>query len=162
MFTYALQKSFEELFAAIDTAKKDWNNDELRKDANFRLGSYLHWIMDFWERIEKKATISSEDKSFFSAFRYANNKLKHGKELLALYNLSGGLEFTDFEFPFSSEPIELVWAEFEKSEKEFENQFENYQAILQGKQIEDTINQSKEILNIITRCIDDLGDRHAH
>ena len=146
MFIYALQKGFKELSAAIDAAKQDWNNDELRKDANFRLGSYLHWMMDFWERIEQKATVASEDKTFFSAFRYANNKLKHGQELLALYNLSGGLEFPDFEFPFSSEPIGLAWAEFEKSENEFENQFENYQTFLQGKQIGDTINQARKIL----------------
>lgn len=81
MFGHALHKSYDELYFAIVIAKNNLNNDEIKIDVNYRLGTCLHWMMDLWERVEDndEIQISQEHKTLFSAFRYANNELKHGK-----------------------------------------------------------------------------------
>lgn len=147
MFTHALKKSFEELLATINSAKTDLNNDELKTDVNFRLGTYLHWMMDCWERIEDNSTtpITQEHKALFSAFRYANNELKHGENLISLYKRTGGVSFPGFSFPMIIESIEFKWAVLDISEKGHANQFKNYQSYLESKLIIDTVIEAKEV-----------------
>jgi hypothetical protein len=147
MFTFAMQNSFEELRATIVNATNDLNNDNLKTEVNFRLGTYLHWMMDFWERIERNDAIqiTREHKSFFSAFRYANNELKHGKNLVTLYKRTGGASFPIF-FPFVIERIDFKWATLKLSEKSYESQFTNYQTYLEDKPLLDTISEAKDIV----------------
>jgi len=147
MFTFALQNSFEELKVSITCAERDLHNDELKKEVNYRLGTYLHWMMNLWERIEKNEVIqiAQEHKSLISAFRYANNELKHGKSLVTLYQRTGGFSFP-ISFPLVIEAIAFKWAKLEMSNKGHESQFTNYQLYLEGKQIIDTIIDAKEIV----------------
>jgi hypothetical protein len=147
MFAFAMQKSFEELSATIANATNDLNDANLKEEVNLRLGTYIHWMMDYWERIEKsdKVKITEDHKSLFSAFRYANNELKHGKNLVTLYQRTGGLSFP-FSFPISFERIEFKWATLELSKKARLSQFANYQSYLDGKPLLDTIIEAKDII----------------
>ena len=147
MFTLALQKSFDELITIIEKATSDLNNNELKTEVNYRLGTYLHWMMDFWERIEGDSihSITQEHKSLCSAFRYANNELKHGKNLVTLYQRTGGFSFP-IRFPLTIERIEFKWAVLELSKKSYESQFLNYQTLLEEKPLLDTIIEAKEVV----------------
>ena len=53
MLQYALKKSFEEMQTVIKLAEKDLNNDNLKKEVNYRVGTFLHWLIDYYEWLEK-------------------------------------------------------------------------------------------------------------
>lgn len=87
MFKYAIYTSYEELESALSQLKNNINNEELKKELEFRLGTYLHWILDAHERC------SIEHSAFFSGLRFANNNLKHSLELKKITERKGGFCF---------------------------------------------------------------------
>lgn len=48
MFQYAIEKSYDEMCLVFKLAKEDLNNDELKKEMNFRIGTFLHWLLDYY------------------------------------------------------------------------------------------------------------------
>lgn len=135
MFEYALSRSYEELKSVISSASTDLNNEGLKKEVNYRVGSFLHWCMDYYERLEKNANICENHKSFFSGLRYANNKLKHDTSIIQVYRRTGGFSFP-ISFPFSMPSIEFKWYAFQyETNKKYINQFNNYKLFISDKQI---------------------------
>lgn len=135
MFEYALSRSYEEMKFALSSALYDLNNEELKKEVNYRVGSFLHWSIDYYERLEKGANICADHKSFFSGLRYANNKLKHDLNSIQVYQRTGGFSFP-LSFPFSIPSIEYKWYAFQyEPNKKYINQFNNYKLFISDKQI---------------------------
>lgn len=52
----------------LEIAEKYVNNDELKKEVNYRVGTFLHWLLDYYEYIEKTCnqTIKENDSSFLA------------------------------------------------------------------------------------------------
>ena len=46
MFRYAIDKSFAEMQETLEQAEQDLNNETLKKEVNFRIGTFLHWVFD--------------------------------------------------------------------------------------------------------------------
>lgn len=137
MLRYALNKSFEEMQIVIKSAESDSNNDELKKEVNYRVGTFLHWLLDYYEWLEKTyiGKLNKDDISFFSGLRYANNKLKHDPNVIQIYECTGGMTFP-ITFPLSIEKIEFKWGkiDLEKNSK-YQNQYNNYITYVDGKEI---------------------------
>lgn len=137
MLQYAIKKSFEEMQSVIKLAETDLNNDELKKEVNYRVGTFLHWLLDYYEWLEKtyEKKLDKNDISFFSGLRYANNKLKHDPTVIQIYERTGGFSFP-ITFPLSIEKIEFKWGKIdvEKNPKR-QNQYNNYITYIEGKEI---------------------------
>lgn len=157
MFEYVLSKSFEEMKAVIEIAENDLNNEELKKEVNYRIGNFLHSLFDYYERIEKQAGIQIDrlDIKFFSGLRYANNKLKHDPSVLQVYQRTGGFSFP-MSFPLSIETIVFRWNDIvEEKNPKYIKQHDNYILNIQGKEImqisEDALKRLKSANNIINQ-----------
>ncbi len=64
MIEYALRQSYEEMKTTLTDAKYDLNNDELKKAVNYRVGTFLHWLIDSYERVEKFAVVSQDETRY--------------------------------------------------------------------------------------------------
>lgn len=66
MLKYALSKSFSEMKSAIEVAAQELNNNELKKEVNFRVGTFLHWLLDTYEylAVSCKNPLSWEEQAF--------------------------------------------------------------------------------------------------
>lgn len=151
MLKYALDKSFEEMQITIEHAEQDLNNDKLKKEVNYRVGTFLHWLLDNYEWIEKTHTVcfEKEEKAFFSGLRYANNKLKHDTNVIQLYERDGGFSFP-ISFPFSSEIITFKWINIEEKDNRYKKQHENYAHFINEQEI---VPISKKALEILKKYI---------
>ncbi|MBU3227372.1 hypothetical protein [Clostridium algidicarnis] len=138
MFRYAVNKSFEEMKSVIIVAENNLNNNQLKKEVNYRIGTFLHWIFDYYDRIEKyvgKENIDKHDKKFFSGLRYANNKLKHDSSIIQIYQRTGGSLFP-ISFPLYIESIAFRWRFIDKEEdSKYMNQYNNYISYICEKEI---------------------------
>lgn len=111
----------------------------------FVVSSCLHYILDYAERID----IREEDKSLLSAFRYANNSLKHCIEVKSITKQCGGLTFP-MHFPLVIPKREVVWSIIDNGS--MENQKENYKKFLEGKDVTETCKNIIEILKKYEIC----------
>lgn len=146
MIEYALLQSYEEMKTILVNAKNDLNNDELKKAVNYRVGTFLHWLIDSYERLEQLTDVDKDDKSFFSGLRYANNKLKHDINTINIYQRTGGFSFP-ISFPLTIPAIEFKWCVYESETNEkYKNQFNNYVRFIQDT---DIIEISEKALLII-------------
>ena len=80
-----------------------------------------------------------------SAFKYANNSLKHSIEVNKITEEVGGFEFP-IEFPFESPVREVIWSIVDDGDKKWKNQRKNYKKFLEGKNINETCKNVIEIL----------------
>ena len=114
--------------------------DVEKKRLFYACGTCLHWILDYAERVE----LSDEDKKYMSAFRYANNTLKHGTNLFELTEQTGGMSFP-MEFPCEIEVREIRWKELIDNGR-FENQYNNYMDCIYNKEVVGTCKKAIDIL----------------
>ena len=105
----------------------------------YLVGSCLHHILDYAER----SWVDEKGRSLISAFRFANNSLKHNIQVVEITKHEGGFSFP-ITFPLVMPEREIVWR-IEASGK-FENQEENYKKYLDGKNVIDTCGEAIEIL----------------
>lgn len=148
MLTYALNKSFMEMDLAIKAATHNLNSDELKKDVNYRVGTFLHWLLDTYEYLQSigENPLSQNEKAFFSGLRYANNKLKHDVNVIQLYERKGGFSFP-MHFPFASEIITFRWTEIEEGENsQWKKQRKKYQDHLSHEEIIPTAEKALSLL----------------
>ncbi len=68
MLDYALRRSFEEMKTTLFNAGNDLNSEELKKEVNFRVGTFLHWLIDNYKRLEKLTVINKDDSSFLVVY----------------------------------------------------------------------------------------------
>ena len=84
---YAMQKSYDYMVEEINSVLSGTiYSEEERQKLFYACGTCLHWILDYAERVN----ISEDDKKIISAFRFANNALKHDKTLLEITEQTGG------------------------------------------------------------------------
>lgn len=135
MIEYALHQSFVEMKLTLSKAKNNPNNEELKKEVNYRVGTFLHWLIDAYERIESSSAVAQFDKSFFSGLRYANNKLKHDLNIIKVYQQTGGFSFP-ISFPFSSPITEYKCCIYEdETNEKYKKQYKNYARYIQNTNI---------------------------
>lgn len=142
-FLYAMTESFNKMQEEVHKILNISEYTEKEKNQLFLVvGSCLHCILDYAERIDIK---EEDKKSLLSAFRYANNSLKHCVEVREISEQVGGFEFP-IEFPFESPEREIVWSIIDNGDKE--NQKRNYKKFLEGK---DVVKACKEMINILEK-----------
>lgn len=95
----------------------------------YACGTCLHWILDYAERLD----ITEEDKKLISAFRFANNALKHDKTLLEITEQTGGLRFP-IRFPAHFTARHISWKDIEDNGK-YESQYKNYVQYLKNRDV---------------------------
>lgn len=138
-FIYAMNKSFEKMKQVVNTIlSKSKYDEEERQELFFYIGTCIHWILDYAERIE----INESDKQYISAFRYINNSLKHAFEVKEISSHRGGITFP-IEFPLEIPEKQIVWFVADNGK---ESQRNNYKEILSGKNVVATCEQAIEIL----------------
>jgi hypothetical protein len=135
-----------ELKKALELAKQDSSNLQLRVQLNYRLGTMLHWIMVYWERVIKIYYDIPEDvQTFFSALKYANNQMKHEPTLTEFTQRSGGFSFP-ISFPLTIMATQFIWHLNSSNATRYENQRANFEKQLENKEVMETISKAIEIL----------------
>ena len=78
-FSYSMEKSFVYMTKEIkEILNMSCYSEEERNRLFYACGTCLHWILDVAERVE----LTGEEGRYMSAFRFANNSLKHDAECL--------------------------------------------------------------------------------
>ena len=140
---YAMEKSYAYMVEEInDILSTTIYSDAEKQRLFYACGTCLHWILDYAERVE----VSEEDKKFISAFRFANNALKHDKTLIEITEQTGGFSFP-FSFPMEIPVKKVCWKDIEDNGK-FESQHKNYINYLCGKSV---IHTCRYIIDILLR-----------
>ncbi|NLV74209.1 MAG: hypothetical protein GXY52_05955 [Chloroflexi bacterium] len=65
MLDYALRRSFEEMREILSKAGDYPHCDDIKKEVNYRVGTFLHWLIDNHERL--KTNIKDEEAIHFFA-----------------------------------------------------------------------------------------------
>ena len=140
-FKYAMQKSYEYMKKEIDeiTTGSIYSEAEMEK-VFYACGTCLHWILDFAERVK----VPNADPKYISAFRFANNTLKHDSNLFEFTEQTGGFSFP-MSFPLEIENKEIRWKTLNNNGG-YESQHENYKEYLEGKIVVDTCKEIIELL----------------
>ena len=141
---YAMEKSYDYMVEEINNilAGTVYSVEE-RQRLFYACGTCLHWILDYAERVE----VSEEKKKTISAFKFANNALKHDNTLIQIVEQTGGFSFP-FSFPMEIPSKKVCWKDIEVNGK-FENQHKNYVQCLRN---EDVIITCKEVIELLVKC----------
>lgn len=143
-FLYAMTESFDQMEKRVHKILNISQYTE--KDSNelfLAVSSCLHSILNYAERIE----LDEKDKSLISAFRYANNSLKHCMEVKTITAPRGGLVFP-MHFPSAIPKKKIVWSIVGNEDPKYENQRIRYKEFLSGK---DVIETCKYVIGIIEK-----------
>ncbi|MBD5481470.1 MAG: hypothetical protein HDR15_02890 [Lachnospiraceae bacterium] len=133
-FLYSMKFSFEKMSNEIHKIlNMTVYDDEGKREIFFVVGTCLHWILDYAERID----VREQDKEILSAFKYANNCLKHSIEVKKITDEVGGFEFP-IKIPFESPEREVIWSIVDDGDKRWENQRKKYKKFLEGKNVNRT------------------------
>ncbi len=141
-FLYAMTESFKSMQEEIHRVLNLSNYTEEENNKLFlTVGTCLHSILDYADRVK----IKKEDKKLLSAFRYANNSLKHCIEVKDITKQNGGFSFP-IQFPLVIPKKEVVWSIVDNGGEDKKNQRNNYKKLLEGKEIIETCRNVIEIL----------------
>lgn len=139
--TESFKNMQEEVHRILDIS----NFTEEEKNKLFlTVGVCLHSILDYADRVKVKKA----DEKLVSAFKYANNSLKHCIEVKDITKQSGGFSFP-IHFTLVIPEKKVVWSIVDNGGKERENQRNNYKKMLEGK---DIIETCKNIIEILEKC----------
>lgn len=138
---YAMEKSYAYMVEVInDILLSTTYSDAEKQRLFYASGTCLHWIIDYAERVE----VAEEDKKIISAFRFANNALKHDKALLEITEQTGGLSFP-IRFPIHFPARKVCWKDIEDDGK-YESQHKNYVQYLRNRDVTITCKEVIELL----------------
>lgn len=141
-FLYSMKCSYEKMYSEIHRIlDMTIYEDKEKEEIFFAVGTCLHWILDFAARID----IKEQDRGIISAFKYANNSLKHSIKVMEITEEAGGFEFP-IEFPFESPEREVIWSIVDDGDNRWEKQRKNYKEFLEGKNVNETCNNVIKIL----------------
>lgn len=141
-FLFSMKYSYEKMCSEIQRILNITTyGDREKREIFFTVGTCLHWILDYAERID----IRKQDIGIISAFKYANNSLKHSIVVKKITEEAGGFEFP-IEFPFESPVREVIWSIADDGNKRWENQRNNYKKFLEGKNVNETCKNVIKIL----------------
>ncbi len=145
-FIFAMEKSYDYMVKEVkDILASTIYSENERKRLFYACGACLHAILDLAERVE----VSEDDKKYISAFRFANNALKHDKSLFEITEQTGGLRFP-IRFPIRFPAREISWKAIEDNGK-YKSQHDNYVIYLMNKPIIETCKKTIEMLLQYTR-----------
>lgn len=143
-FLYAMTESFHQMEKEIHRVLNMSQYTEKESNELFlAVSSCLHYIMDYAERIK----LNEKDKSLISAFRYANNSLKHCIEVKTIAVPREGLVFP-IHFPLVMPKKRIVWSIVNNEDTKFENQRIRYKEFLEGK---DVIETCKNVIDMLEK-----------
>lgn len=146
MFQRGIDDSLMEFQRVLQLAKNNLNDPDLQEELNIRLGTLLHWMMVYWERVKQSfSDISQETETLFSAFGYANNQMKHEVTLTKFVYRSGGFSFP-ISFPLTIPEIRFSWHLDSNHSAKFENQYTNFKKYLDNKEVMETVSSAIGIL----------------
>lgn len=130
-FMYAVDNSFAFMKSEIKDVLDGSSYTEVERNRLFyAVGTCLHCILDLAERCDFCET----DKKRVSAFRHANNTLKHSLAVREIAKMQGGITFP-IHFPLVIPQKEVVWSVGILDNPKYENQYRNYKEILEGKSV---------------------------
>lgn len=136
MLLYSMNKAYDELCETIKRRDAD------ESEVYFRLGSCLHWMVDCYDRA-KDYGITEEDEKIFKAVKAANNAQKHIKELNKLHEVSTGGYPRRYSRSYG---IKYVWQNIEDIPLKHNNEKKSYQELFCGRNIIDTLEETKRLL----------------
>lgn len=143
-FLYAMTESFENMQEEIQRVVESSNFTEEENNKVFlSVGTCLHSILDYADRVKIKEC----DQKLISAFKYANNSLKHCVEVKDITKQSGGFSFP-IHFPLVIPKKEVVWSIIDNGGENKKNQRNNYKKLLAGK---DIIKTCKSIIETLEK-----------
>ena len=141
-FLYAMTESFDQMEKKVYRILNMSQYSEKESNELFlAVSSCLHSILDYAERIE----LDEKDKSLISAFRYANNSLKHCIEVKTIAAPRGGLVFP-MHFPSVIPERKIIWSIVGDEDPKYENQRIRYKEFLSEKDVVETCKYAKDIL----------------
>ncbi len=141
-FLYAMIESFEKMKVEIHKVFNASNYAEKeRNEIFFAVSICLHSILDYADRVK----IKRKDIKLISAFKYANNSLKHCVEVRDLTKQRGGFSFP-MHFELNIPKKEIVWSIVDNGGKDRKNQRNYYKVFLEGKDVIETCENVIEIL----------------
>ena len=145
MFEYGVEMSYNEMNDAIKESLDDPFNKELIKAVEYKVGTHLHWLFDYFERVSNIIII--EDVNFFLGLKFANNNLKHNKLLKRIVDKKGGFRFP-IRFPMTYESVKFVWDDIDPKVVHRKNkyQYEKYKEYIQGKNVLATFEEAQQRL----------------
>lgn len=144
-FLYAMTESFNRMQEEIHKILNISEYTEKQRNQLFlAVGSCLHCILDYAERVNVDKQ-DKELKDLLSAFRYANNSLKHNIEVRTIAIQRGGVAFP-IHFPLEIPRKEVVWSIKDNNGNKFENQRNKYEELLRGK---DVIKMCRKIIDML-------------
>ncbi len=143
-FLYAMIELFNQMEKKVHKILNMSQYTEKESNELFlAVSSCLHSILDYAERIE----LDEKDKGLISAFRYANNSLKHCIEVKTIVDQRGGLTFP-MHFPSAIPKRKIVWSIVDNGDSKYENQRTRYKEFLSGK---DVIETCKCVIGILEK-----------
>lgn len=143
-FLYAMIESFNQMEKMVYKILNISQYTEKESNELFlAVSSCLHSILDYAERIE----LNEKDKGLISAFRYANNSLKHCIEVKTIVAPRGGLVFP-IHFPLVIPKRKIVWSIVGNEDPKYENQRTRFKEFLSGK---DVIETCKCVIDILEK-----------
>lgn len=141
-FLYAMTESFDQmekrLYRILNTSQY---TEKESNELFLAVSSCLHSILDYAERIE----LDEKDKSLISAFRYANNSLKHCIEVKTIAAPRGGLVFP-IHFPLAIPKRKIIWSIVGNEDPKYENQRIRYKEFLSEKDVIETCKYAIDML----------------
>lgn len=141
-FLYAMIESFEKMQEETHRVlEKSKYTEKEKNELFFVVGTCLHSILDYADRVR----INKEDEKLISAFRYANNCLKHCIKVKDITRQQGGMTFP-IHFPLVIPKKEVVWSIVSNKNTKYQNQRDNYEKLLSGKNVIKTCKSAIEIL----------------
>lgn len=133
-FLYAMIELFDQMEKKVHNILSMSQYTEKESNELFlAVSSCLHSILDYAERIE----LYEKDKRLISAFKYANNSLKHCIEVKTIVAPRGGLVFP-MHFPSAIPKRKIVWSIVGNEDPKYENQRTRYKEFLSGKDVIET------------------------
>lgn len=139
---YSLEKSYYELEKFVEENSFHYMENEVY----YRVGNCLMWICAGYDRLcNNNTAFNKNDVFYMSAIRGANNLQKHNCELFKLHVVKGGVE-CPIEFPLIIEEVKLLFASVAIGGSKFKNQIDNYNKILAGQSIIETLQKAKDIV----------------
>lgn len=143
-FLYAMTESFNQMEIKVQRIlnMSKYTDDE-SNELFLAVSSCLHSILNYAERIK----LDKKDESLISAFRYANNSLKHCIEIKTIVAPKSGLVFP-MHFSLAIPKRKIVWSIVGKEDSKYENQRIRYKEFLSEK---DVIETCKNVIDILEK-----------
>ena len=148
LFKFSLDESFNEMCLNIEQLNKKRTDKEYLLESNYRIGTFIHWIIDYYDRLKECKKINGSDKEFFSGIKFLNNALKHEKSIIKISQIQGGMTFPT-TFPTCIPKFHFEFIKLNLTNKKYEHQYELYCKYIFEKDVIEICEKALKILKSI-------------